>query len=85
MRQPWKNNCPGLAVCDLGFESKREPVCPFREVESVVTSVSWSPQARQMFEVNGQTGDGVECQTLKPFPKVTARKVILIGSPKIFL
>lgn len=37
MRQPWKNNCPGLAVCDLGFEPKLELLCPFREVESVVT------------------------------------------------
>lgn len=55
MRQPWKNNCPGLAVCDLGFEPKLELVCPFRELESVVTSVSWSPQAREGFEVNGQT------------------------------
>lgn len=74
-------------MCVLGFEPKLEPACPFREVESVVTSVSWSPQAREMFEVNGQTSQetGLKCQTLKPFPKVTAKKVILIGSPKIFL
>lgn len=56
MRQPWKNNCPGpgLPVYVLGFEPKLEPACPFREVESVVTSVSWSPQAREMFEVDRQ-------------------------------
>lgn len=80
MRQPWKNSSPGLAVCDLGLEPELEPpVYPFHSAEYVVTSVSWSPPDREVLEVNGHSSH--ECQSLKPFPKVTARKVILTTNP----
>lgn len=61
MRQPWKNNCPGLAVCDLGLEPKLEPLSsPFHEAQCVVTSVSWSPQDREVFEGNGHRSRATE-------------------------
>lgn len=58
---PEKQLCPGLAVCvtlDLSQSlspSLSPPSSPFHNAQCVVTSVSWSPPDREVFEVNGHT------------------------------